>query len=461
MEIPGTQDQDNLIRAAGGLVWVDSPNARRLAIVHRSKRYGDEWVLPKGTLEKNDVGPKAAALREVLEETQLPASTIMIEDFHDGISYMTKNGPKVVLFWNFKYIGTTLPVSKKLADESGEVDEIRWVTAEEALSLLRYHKEKSLLKAESVATERKPKISFPGKILAAVRRIYNYNSYKRLQAAYGPFEIQLRRKIEQSERKRYLAGTALQHLDRIRYALETGEIEQGWRHFYEAVRISICMDDDPKSRHCQAIAILNEATQKLSSWRKTTVMNLLADTSPVDAAGTLQKVPADKPQNVKKTVTDYEMSVALQMMHEHFSNTYIKVHRYQYQCVILAMVGLIALGILTISLPGLGDQVRLDNPSLLLSIIAFGALGGVISSIFTISKEWDPKKKIPDLILNSWMTLMRPLVGSISALAIVIFLMSGILNLNMGTVSVYLVLAVAFASGFSERIIIAGVEMIT
>src|SRR4051794_40544792 len=70
-------DRDvDVIRAAGGLVWRDSPHGKLLAIVHR-RRYGDEWSLPKGKLKKHETWLEAAR-REVQEET---ACRVQVDGF--------------------------------------------------------------------------------------------------------------------------------------------------------------------------------------------------------------------------------------------------------------------------------------------------------------------------------------------------------------------------------------------
>ena len=50
-----------LIRAAGGLVWRDSPQGRIVLIIHR-KRHGEEWAFPKGKLKEGE-GWEEAAIR--------------------------------------------------------------------------------------------------------------------------------------------------------------------------------------------------------------------------------------------------------------------------------------------------------------------------------------------------------------------------------------------------------------
>ena len=57
---------EDVIRAAGGIVWRIGRGAPRLAVAHRPEH--QDWVLPKGKLEPGE-SAEAAALREVREET--------------------------------------------------------------------------------------------------------------------------------------------------------------------------------------------------------------------------------------------------------------------------------------------------------------------------------------------------------------------------------------------------------
>jgi 8-oxo-dGTP pyrophosphatase MutT (NUDIX family) len=452
-----------LIEAAGGLVWAGFPDGSRLAIVHRT-RYGNEWTLPKGKRDPSDAGLEDTAVREVCEETKLSRDDLEVREFVKGIAYITEKGPKAVFFWDMRYAGALRPLSMKITDSGGEVDGIRWVTAAEAISLLRYPGEREIVRETAAIRSGKTPRSLMAKILGLIRRFYNYRSYRRLVSESAPFEIEINKKISvymdpshpeqsgQHDQKIQMSDAALEHLERIHRALEAGDIELGWRHLHAAQQIALILDDDPESLKNNASATLDECTEKLTSWRKTAVNHLLAGSSAGNDSG--KKEPDGKSPTVKDPVTVRDLAIALKILYEDKDNLYDKIQRFQYQFIILGIIGFLALGVLILSLPGTGDQIRMDNNAFLFSIIASGALGGTVSSIYTISRESDPKKKIPDQILNSWTTLMRPLVGAMSALAVLLFLMSGILNLNMGNVSVSLVLAIAFVSGFSERLII-------
>ncbi len=118
------------IHAAGGVVVGDDG---RIAIVHRP-RHGD-WSLPKGKLDPGE-DSQTAALREVQEECGLRC---VLEEELPSSEYWSGARPKRVRWWRMRVVedvGFT---------PDHEVDERRWVTPEEALSLLSYARDRALL----------------------------------------------------------------------------------------------------------------------------------------------------------------------------------------------------------------------------------------------------------------------------------------------------------------------------
>lgn len=124
-----------VIQAAGGILWKKDGKNKKLAIVHRHKH--QDWSLPKGKVEKGE-NWKQTARREVLEETGYVGK---IKKYAGSISYLLEGSPKVVLFW---HMGVE---SEKPGKMNGEVDELRWVTIEEAAGLLDYPDEIELIKS--------------------------------------------------------------------------------------------------------------------------------------------------------------------------------------------------------------------------------------------------------------------------------------------------------------------------
>jgi 8-oxo-dGTP pyrophosphatase MutT (NUDIX family) len=99
------------------------------------------WSLPKGLVEEHE-SPEEAALREVEEETGLRGrvvgkvadSTYWYVVPSEGVRYK-----KTVHFYLMEYL------SGDSSAHDWEVDEVRWVSPEEAMSLLSYQGEREVL----------------------------------------------------------------------------------------------------------------------------------------------------------------------------------------------------------------------------------------------------------------------------------------------------------------------------
>jgi 8-oxo-dGTP diphosphatase len=122
-----------VIEAAGGLVWLDSNEGRKIVILHRPKY--DDWTLPKGKREPGEAWHETA-LREVYEETGCRAR---IDTFAGGVIYIVNNVPKVVLFWSMSIIRNDRFIPNK------EIDKCKWVLPKDAMTILSYDGEKTLL----------------------------------------------------------------------------------------------------------------------------------------------------------------------------------------------------------------------------------------------------------------------------------------------------------------------------
>lgn len=120
----------DVVRAAGGVIQ----RGGDVLLVHRP-RY-DDWTFPKGKAEDGE-SDEDCALREVHEETGLRCA---LEDELPSTHYVDAKGrPKRVRWWRMRV----------QADDgfaaNEEVDELRWVTQEEASVLLSYPRDAMLL----------------------------------------------------------------------------------------------------------------------------------------------------------------------------------------------------------------------------------------------------------------------------------------------------------------------------
>lgn len=121
--------------AAGAVLWrpLDVTGAAEVAVIHRP-RY-DDWSLPKGKVDPGETGP-VAAVREVEEETGFRA--------HLGrrlttVSYPVDQGRKTVRYWAARCVSGQFTVND-------EVDELRWLSAAQAMKALTYARDRKVLR---------------------------------------------------------------------------------------------------------------------------------------------------------------------------------------------------------------------------------------------------------------------------------------------------------------------------
>ncbi len=149
------------VAAAGGVVMRDvedgggdtvgrvdagrrSPSGRRsagleIAVVHRP-RY-DDWSLPKGKLYEGE-GWLDGALREVEEETGLQCEPR--EELASTRYFDRKSRRKRVRWWLMK------PIAGEFRPND-EVDELRWLPLDEAMSTLNYEHDRELIRSVRAA----------------------------------------------------------------------------------------------------------------------------------------------------------------------------------------------------------------------------------------------------------------------------------------------------------------------
>ena len=123
--------EDGVVRAAGGVVARDG----RLLLVHRPKY--DDWTFPKGKAEPGE-SDEACAVREVEEETGMRCE--LDEELPSTHYTDSRDRPKRVRWWRME------PVAGEFTP-SDEVDEIRWLTPDEAAQVLSYGRDQALLAA--------------------------------------------------------------------------------------------------------------------------------------------------------------------------------------------------------------------------------------------------------------------------------------------------------------------------
>jgi 8-oxo-dGTP pyrophosphatase MutT (NUDIX family) len=123
--------------SAGGVVYRRTPGGIEIVLAHR--RTPPLWALPKGTPASGE-SLEETALRETAEETGL---SVEIEAPIGPISYVFVRGS--TRYYKTVHFYLMHPIGGDLADHDHEFDEVRWVPLPEALRLMTYPTERSVV----------------------------------------------------------------------------------------------------------------------------------------------------------------------------------------------------------------------------------------------------------------------------------------------------------------------------
>ena len=115
---------DEVIKAAGAVLWRPGPDGPELGLIHRS-RY-DDWSFPKGKVEP-DEHVQLAAVREVTEET---GYQVALGRRLPTLTYAVSGRPKQVRYWSAR-ARTDKDEDNSFAPND-EVDELLWLGPMEA-----------------------------------------------------------------------------------------------------------------------------------------------------------------------------------------------------------------------------------------------------------------------------------------------------------------------------------------
>ncbi len=129
------------------MVWRRGPHgALEVCLI----RVGTAWSLPKGHLDHGET-PEQAALREVVEETGLPAGALTAGQALPASEYAYRrreSGRLVFKRVDHFLVELTQPEAR-LVPQAAEVDEVAWVPLEEAGKRVAYRDLRAAL-AEAV-----------------------------------------------------------------------------------------------------------------------------------------------------------------------------------------------------------------------------------------------------------------------------------------------------------------------
>ena len=124
--------------SAGGVVLKREADGIKIAIV--SVGTPERWQLPKGIVDPGE-SPEFTAVREVREETGIEATIVAPLDTVE-YWYVGNRGKQRVRFHKFVYFYLMAYNSGQVENHDREVNEARWVSLEEAQTMLAFEGER-------------------------------------------------------------------------------------------------------------------------------------------------------------------------------------------------------------------------------------------------------------------------------------------------------------------------------
>jgi hypothetical protein len=292
--------------------------------------------------------------------------------------------------------------------------------------------------------------------------------------------------VQQIYNEYLLGARANENLREADEALKKGQVQCAWGHYYEAELFGYHLLDEPSIR-THALSMLYDQRSSLDEDEKKTVQALLGTARANDGGWEL-----------KPDLKMEEVVAARRTVQEHYNTRYTELSMILRQLQILGFIALLLMIVLipvlvnspttTLSLANFkadnftasnvvtsnlttanftgsninalnvqaSNVISASNAYFLLAIAIFGALGGTFSAMISLSNS--STGDVPERLVNSWLTIAKPIVGAIGALAIFVLLLGGIIQAL--SLTNYLIFAMAFASGFSERIVFGAISKI-
>lgn len=276
-----------------------------------------------------------------------------------------------------------------------------------------------------------------------IRRRLRSRPQERLAESKPAFRRELEKRVGSLEaQKEGWAGTAGALLDLADDAEKHGEFNQAWALFLAATRMEIFGLDESEVGQ-RRVVVLAEASEKLSSWRKNAIENLLN--------------PTDKPRQTDLDAEKNALHLATFIRDEALANRWRDIRSLGRRLAVLGTVlAFTVAGILVLAwLRPLGlDGEHADaGVRMWVYVALFGSLGGSLSALRSVTTAGQERRRTrnPEQVQAWYVTVVRPLVGAAAALGVFVVLAPDV-------TSTAAMLGIAFAAGFSEALIVRAVE---
>jgi hypothetical protein len=263
-------------------------------------------------------------------------------------------------------------------------------------------------------------------------------AYRRFSQACDGFKVKLT-----GAKPAPWAAAAQPFLDKADERLAAQDLDGAWSLLQEGMRKEIAALHDPELSNREQI-LRCEAAKVRSEWRKCAVDHLMKEGQPEDGRSS-------------------RLETSQWLLDDYYQNQYYKNGLLQGQLRNLVFISLIALLALLTLIGWTGTDLTKwpdwDWKTLLL-VLLFGVLGASFSATRKITDD-SGKSKIPEMAASFSITVARTVLGATPALAAYAFLRSGMLTVGSSGANktpMPVVLAISFAAGFSERLVLGVLE---
>ena len=279
---------------------------------------------------------------------------------------------------------------------------------------------------------------------------------KRLAAAIQTLRERLDGATERSQEhsSSWWALAAAGSLEAATSGLQRGDLDGGWSGVHDAERFLVfgMTDEELLTR---AASLNAEAQCRLPGWRANAITRLFEPIKLADwmkrSSGLLAK---------QRALLENVVVECLAILRNYSEDTYRRVHLAEIQLHFLVIgCGLLLAAILT------GSRYFADPDSVfgfakVGSIMLAGALGGVVSAMYRLSRA--VQTELAEALLHGVITMGRPLIGAASAMFIYAVVQSNVISLiDPSKLTFESALVLAFVAGFSEQFVLSTVAKVT
>ena len=276
--------------------------------------------------------------------------------------------------------------------------------------------------------------------------------YTRLAGDLESYKPQLEKRIAETQsEKAHWAERARELLQKSQEFLNALKIDEGWKAFHTAKRLEINAMNDHE-RIALGRELLLEST-KLNNWRMKTIQKILGDLE-------TENPLAPSPQVLTR---------AAEIKDEHYNNQYYKnalsrnMFRLLFALLLVFFTGIILYFWILVGQYEQDFGTRVELSGYIIGVLLFGFLGAITSAIL-FTRYNSQFSRITEISSNSVITLSKVFVGAAFSVFIFLLLKSSLLQgIQIFTFSVKDPLdyfAIAFVSGFSERLAQNAIEAI-